>query len=53
MPPRPGLCGKKRGAIASGIDEPEIVRYDDATHWLHAEHPDRFVADVREFIEQE
>jgi pimeloyl-ACP methyl ester carboxylesterase len=40
-------------AIASGIDEPEIVRYDDATHWLHAEHPDRFVADVREFIEQE
>ncbi|MFB6117152.1 alpha/beta fold hydrolase [Halosegnis sp.] len=39
-------------ALCRGIDDPELVRYDEATHWLHAEYPDRFTADVREFISE-
>jgi pimeloyl-ACP methyl ester carboxylesterase len=38
-------------AICRGIDDPELKRYDDATHWLHAEYPERFTADVCEFLE--
>lgn len=37
-------------AVAAGIDDPELRRYPDATHWLHAEYPERFAADVREFL---
>lgn len=38
-------------ALCRGIDDPELQRYDDATHWLHAEFPERFTADVREFLQ--
>lgn len=37
-------------ALCRGIDDPDLKRYDDATHWLHAEYPDRFTDDVREFL---
>lgn len=38
------------GAIADGIDDPETVTFDDATHWLHAEYPERFTETVVEFL---
>ncbi|MFC7235608.1 alpha/beta fold hydrolase [Halosegnis marinus] len=37
-------------ALCDGIDDPDLKRYDDATHWLHAERPERFVEDVRAFL---
>ncbi|WP_255197119.1 alpha/beta fold hydrolase [Halorarius litoreus] len=46
----PALGPGVADAIASGIDDPEIRRYRDATHWLHAEYPGRFTGDVRSFL---
>lgn len=37
-------------AICRGIDDPELKRYEEATHWLHAEFPARFTDDVRAFL---
>jgi pimeloyl-ACP methyl ester carboxylesterase len=37
-------------ALCRGIDDPELERYEEATHWLHAEFPERFTADVRAFL---
>ncbi|RNJ27041.1 alpha/beta fold hydrolase [Halosegnis longus] len=36
--------------LASGIDDPTVERYEGASHWLHADEPDRFCEDVRAFL---
>ncbi|WP_255150834.1 alpha/beta fold hydrolase [Halorarius halobius] len=46
----PALESRVADAIADGIDDPDVVRYDDATHWLHAEYPERFSDDVTAFL---
>lgn len=46
----PALRPSVADDVAAGIDEPKLRRYPDATHWLHAEYPDRLTDDIREFL---